>query len=160
MFYRSRRSRCHTFMGAIIRKANIDGSTWPAGTLKCQRSASSAFQSLFSWSGSAVFSFFCFFFVMFWSQTQPCFNVWIWMLLNLALFLQTNSWLFFFFSLPSFKCPFVTDVESVWFWSHRPLDTARSQWFRLCGATVISVFLYFQGSCSAINVTSAAQAWC
>lgn len=84
-------------MDAITQKANINGSTWPAGMLKSQCSASSVFYSLFSWSRSIFFLFFCVFeviffwfcfFVMIWNQTQPCFSVWIWNLMNLALFLQ------------------------------------------------------------------------
>lgn len=52
------------------------------------------------------FFLFCFaFFVMIWSQTQPCFNVWIWILLNFALFSTQEQLtafgfvLFCFFSL-------------------------------------------------------------
>ena len=52
------------FMGAIIRKANIDGSTWPADTLKCQCSVSSAFLSLFFLKWICLFFFFFFFLVL------------------------------------------------------------------------------------------------
>lgn len=107
------------------------------------------------------FFLFCFaFFVMIWSQTQPCFNVWIWILLNFALFFTeeqlTSFWVFLFFSLSP-----VLNVHSWLMWnpcgSGQTGHVTHSQWVGLCGAAVISIFLYFQGSRSAINVSKHLQ---
>lgn len=125
-------------------------------------SASSAFSSLFSWSGSTVFLFvlFCFAF-LYWfeakhshvlmsgfgsSWTLPYFfteeqlTVFCWFVFSLSPLLNVRLWLMWN------PCG-----------SGQTGHVTHSQWVGLCGATVISVFLYFQGSRSAINISKYLQ---
>lgn len=82
---------------------------------------------------------------------------------TLPCFLQKNSWLLFgffcFFSLPCLKCPFVTDVESVWFWSDRPRNAFTMS--RVMWGSSGQCFPLLPGisQCHKCIETSAAQAW-
>lgn len=89
-------------------------------------------------------------FVMIWSQhSHVLMPAWIWIVSETRLTL-TDDRLALFFALPSVECPFVTDVASI---STGDMTFTPSERLRPCQATVISVLLYFQGFCSAINTS-------